>query len=484
MERPQENGPAEAVSESVIRRLRSALNRLSRCNQFIADDERLFFADLIDALGAHSASACCAESVCLDLEQAYWRLEDWAADKPESPGSISVGDAIAEALLTRVVSAPHPYLVCCERQLPQDVSPLLRRVFCRDIRAVQALAEVPWLALARRCCPRLAEMAAPDEETQRQEGGDGGGCALLQRLRCASDWSAHCDAIADFVYEHALPPYRGAKAFYVDHGPPAALRPVRAFDAFELDWLEGNKERIEVLHRNTRHFLAGNKAHNALIWGPRGGGKSSLVRGLIERHWREGLRGIEIAPEDYGVLRAICDGVRGRRERFIGFLDNISLERGDSALHHLSRVLEGGLESMPDNIVFYATSNFKDLVDRQGERVQGLGLMQMGGEGGASTSRGVRPDWYDPQQHQRVDELRALDDRFALKVFVDLPRKDQYESIVLSYARRAGIEWPDEEVIRVFIQWSMRHNHDLIGGRTARDFVRYLEQDERGKKRG
>ena len=148
------------------------------------------------------------------------------------------------------------------------------------------------------------------------------------------------------------------------------------------------------------------------------------------------------------------------------------------SLHHLSRVLEGGLEAMPDNIVFYATSNFKDLVDRQGERVQGLGVMQMEEGAEPPIHQGVRPDWYDPQQHQRIDELRALDDRFALKVFVDLPRKDQYESIVLSYARRAGIARPDEEVLRAFSQWSMRHNHDLIGGRTARDFVCYLAQEE------
>ena len=72
-----------------------------------------------------------------------------------------------------------------------------------------------------------------------------------------------------------------------------------------------------------------------------------------------------------------------------------------------------------------------------------------------------------------LDELRALDDRFGLKVYVDILRKEQYESVVLSYARRAGIDCPRKELLQAFKQWSMRHNHDLVGGRTARDFIRY-----------
>ncbi len=478
MDRSDRDSLVDAYPEGLVRQLLRALNRLSNSSHFIGPNERALFSELADAIRGHRAAGSCVEDTCLALERAYWQLEHWAVDQLHSLGLVKSDNAILEALLARVTKAHHPFLACCERQPPQDVSPMLRGVFQRDLKAVQALAEAPWSALVAACCPSLIDPVTSAGAAGREEGGEEVDWDLKKLLRHAEDWSTHCDAIADFVHRHLLPPFRGAKAFYVDHGPPAALRPVRAFDAFDLDWLEGNGERIEVLMRNTRHFLAGHRAHNALIWGPRGGGKSSLVRGLVERYWNEGLRVIEIAPEDYGFLREICNEVRGRRERFIGFLDNISMERGDRALHHLSRVLEGGLEAMPDNIVFYATSNFKDLVDRQGERVQGLGVMQMEEGAETPTHKGVRPDWYDPQQHQRIDELRALDDRFALKVFVDLPRKNQYESIVLSYARRAGIARPDEEVLRAFSQWSMRHNHDLIGGRTARDFVRYLAQEE------
>jgi predicted AAA+ superfamily ATPase len=86
-------------------------------------------------------------------------------------------------------------------------------------------------------------------------------------------------------------------------------------------------------------------------------------------------------------------------------------------------------------------------------------------------NQGRQPAIYDPQQAERQDEQRALDDRFALKVFIEMPRKTEYEHMVLSYARRAGIDMDQEELMASFKVWCMRHNHDLVGGRTARDFI-------------
>ncbi len=79
---------------------------------------------------------------------------------------------------------------------------------------------------------------------------------------------------------------------------------------------------------------------------------------------------------------------------------------------------------------------------------------------------------YDSQQFERLDSARAVDDRFGLKVFLDLPRKSEYEHMMLSYARRAGIEVDEEQLLARFNVWCRRHGHDLIGGRTARDFIR------------
>ena len=141
-------------------------------------------------------------------------------------------------------------------------------------------------------------------------------------------------------------------------------------------------------------------------------------------------------------------------------------------IRDLSRNMEGGLEKLPENLLFYATSNYKDLVDREGDLGQGLGVMQMEENTNARIENSVRPEIYDPQQNQRIDELRALDDRFALKVFIDLPTKSMYESMIRTYAERFGLVF-NERLINEFNKWRMRHNHDLIGGRTVRDFIYY-----------
>ncbi len=125
--------------------------------------------------------------------------------------------------------------------------------------------------------------------------------------------------------------------------------------------------KIKVTKKNTRCFVRGHKVHNVLIWGSRGGGNSSLVRGLICYFKGQGLRALEIVPDDYSVLPEFFEIIRDRPERYIGVLDNIFLERGDPALGQFSHVIEGGLNAMPDNLIFYATSNYKDLVDREGK---------------------------------------------------------------------------------------------------------------------
>jgi predicted AAA+ superfamily ATPase len=296
--------------------------------------------------------------------------------------------------------------------------------------------------------------------------------ALKRRFAAAPDWGALAEELAGFVHRHGLGIYAGCPAFRLRGAPGAArLEPIAAFAGFDLAWLAGNEERIAVVRRNTLHLLAGHRAHNALVWGPRGCGKSSLIRGLITQYYDQGLRGVEILPRHYGQLDELFELVRGRREYFVGVLDNISLNRRDPEFRLLASALEGHLTQMPDNLVFYATSNFKDLIDREGERPEGLGRLQMDEEVPNLVNQGMRPAPYDPQQAERLDEQRALDDRFALKVFIDLPGKSEYEQLVLAYAQRAGIPLPAADLLAAFNVWRMRHNHDLVGGRTARDFI-------------
>jgi predicted AAA+ superfamily ATPase len=390
---------------------------------------------------------------------------------------------LLEFVLDRLLADDHLFLRRCARRPLDELDAGLTALMRADLRAVQGIATCRlgvWIAHLTGL--DLGDpLAPPPVEARRAPSWDltAPSDSLKAKFRESNDWSDLVRPLAEFVFTHGFGPHQGTACYRLGvAGDTTILDPIDRFSDFDLSWFEGNESRVAVLEANTRNLLGGLTAHNVLIWGSRGCGKSSLIRGLISRYYEEGLRGIEVPRALYHCLADLFALVRGRKESFIAVLDNISLAGDDSGHRALSSILDGGLQDKPPNLVFYATSNFKDLIDREGERPQGPPQLQMDGPptaeeatAGNSGSRGPRPQSFDPQERERLDERRALDDRFALKVFIDLPRKKAYEHLVLSYAHRAGIDIDDEELLSSFRVWRMRHNHDLVGGRTARDFI-------------
>ena len=448
------------LAESML----DALDGFSPFGPFLTPGET---RQLRGALVGLRDKACNVERACRPVVDAVLAVAlgaDWSGGIPDLCG----------LLLNRLCDADHPYLDYCEQVGPHAAPAVSLEIMRRDLRCAQKLAD-GW-----------QQLTAGLAFTEPIAGAGAEPLAIISlkdRFAAGADWSRGAEELGALVREHGRGVLRRHKALRLDwRGGRAALSPIRHFAEFPLDWLEGNVARIGVLEENTLNFLAGYRAHNALIWGPRGGGKSTLIRALVSKYAERGLRVVEIAPEAYEKLPELFELVRGRRQCLIGVLDNISLDRGDENLHLLSRMLDGGLEEWPANLVFYATSNYKDLVDRAGEQGQGLGQMQMDDQTPNIVNQGIQPEFYDPQQQQRLDEERALDDRFALKIFLDLPRQSQYQALVVSYARRAGIDEAEEDLLAAFEVWRMRHNHDLAGGRTARDFIlAYLPQYQRHK---
>jgi len=142
----------------------------------------------------------------------------------------------------------------------------------------------------------------------------------------------------------------------------AYLRPVHRLDPVSLETLIGVETQKDRLCENTERFLKKLPANHALLWGARGTGKSSLIKGVLNRYATDGLRAVEVAKDDLGDLQEIVDKIETEPYRFLIYCDDLSFEEGESSYKALKSVLEGSLELPPENVLIYATSNRRHLL--------------------------------------------------------------------------------------------------------------------------
>ena len=241
--------------------------------------------------------------------------------------------------------------------------------------------------------------------------------------------------------------------------PDGRLVPVAHVNRVEMSLLKGIDRVRDVLVENTERFAKGLPANNALLWGARGMGKSSLVKAthagvnaeLGSRKSSRPLKLIEIHREDIDSLPALMALTRGAQYRFIVFCDDLSFDAEDTTYKSLKAVLEGGIEGRPDNVIFYATSNRRHLMSRD--------MMEN------ERSTAINPG-------ETVEEKISLSDRFGLWLGFHRCSQDEYLAMVDGYVAHYKVPSRGETLHRDALQWSTTRGSR--SGRVAWQFVQDL----------
>ena len=235
-----------------------------------------------------------------------------------------------------------------------------------------------------------------------------------------------------------------------------ALEPVLRVNRVDIDLLKGIERQSEILLENTRRFAEGLPANNALLWGARGMGKSSLVKAAHARINREAvvadkpvLALIEIHREDIPSLPRLLTLLRGEDRRCILFCDDLSFDTDDTSYKSLKAVLEGGIEGRPENVIFYATSNRRHLMPRdmiENERSTAI------------------------HTSEAVEEKVSLSDRFGLWLGFHNCDQDTYLDMIRGYAQTYGLDLEPDQLAADANEWSITR-----GGRSGRVAWQYVQ---------
>jgi uncharacterized protein len=361
-------------------------------------------------------------------------------------GRRCAGDAWQQHLLERLLADENPFSRKCETAGLAATGPALLEAARRDLAALRSLYALDAASLVGALggdLPRwdaLAplELARPSDRER----------ALRARLAGTDDWASLAEALGQHYHDGGAGLLARQRAFRW-RGGASPLEAVESPDPIRLADLIGYEVERELVVRNTEHFVAGLGANNVLLYGDRGTGKSSTVKALLNEYAERGLRLIEVPKSLLADLPEILHQLRGRRERFILFVDDLSFDDNETHYKDLKAVLEGGVEVRPSNVLLYATSNRRHLVQER-----------FGDRGGPLD---------EIHASDTAQEKLSFSDRFGIAVTFTAPDQDRYLQIVAGLAAARGIDLPPAELRRRALEWATWQNGR--SARTARQFV-------------
>jgi len=264
------------------------------------------------------------------------------------------------------------------------------------------------------------------------------------------------DIITEFYKEYGVGKFGLNKAFRIEEGSDlktANIIPITRVEHVYLNDIIGYDLQKKKLTDNTESFINGKPANNCLLYGDAGTGKSSSVKAIVNEYYDKGLRIIEIYKHQFRYLSDILEQLKDRNYKFIIYMDDLSFEESELEYKYLKAILEGGFGRRPENVLIYATSNRRHLI-RESFRDK------------TET---------DEELHTRdtVEEKLSLSARFGEKIYYGSPDKREFNSIVLSLAKKHNIDMDEGEILSKANMWELSHGG--MSGRSATQFITYLQ---------
>ena len=278
--------------------------------------------------------------------------------------------------------------------------------------------------------------------------------ALSLKLETAKDENEFFNYVTDFYKAYGVGMFGLNKAFRVIGGDNGVtFTPINNMDKVMLDDLIGYEIQKKKLVENTEAFVQGRKANNALLFGDSGTGKSTSIKAIVNEYYDQGLRMIEIYKHQFKDLSNVIASIKNRNYKFIIYMDDLSFEEFEIEYKFLKAVIEGGVETKPDNILIYATSNRRHLIKETWNDRNDL-----------ESNNGLH-------RSDTIEEKLSLVNRFGCQISYSKPSQKEFFEIVIGLARKNNVKMTDEELMAEANKWELSHGG--ISGRTAQQFINY-----------
>ena len=278
--------------------------------------------------------------------------------------------------------------------------------------------------------------------------------ALSLKLETAKDENEFFNYVTDFYKAYGVGMFGLNKAFRVIGGDNGVtFTPINNMDKVKLDDLIGYEIQKKKLVENTEAFVQGRKANNALLFGDSGTGKSTSIKAIVNEYYDQGLRMIEIYKHQFKDLSNVIASIKNRNYKFIIYMDDLSFEEFEIEYKFLKAVIEGGVETKPDNILIYATSNRRHLIKETWNDRNDM-----------ESNNGLH-------RSDTIEEKLSLVNRFGCQISYSKPSQKEFFDIVIGLARKNNVKMTDEELMAEANKWELSHGG--ISGRTAQQFINY-----------